>query len=308
MSENPTYPNIRDGIPDWITIREAVRLFNRLNGCKIKKSDFYRFALQGKIRLSIYFQSPIILRKIKSKNHKLKLRPIENAFAMRLCVLAESSFFSKNNLTFSTEGGYIFPLHRVIDTTLLGYEYVLIQRLLAHSLKIPSPVTGAKSNNYGITVSLLGETFQLFENITWHERVEQQLKRLSKDISSDDYKKIIPYDIKEGLHKYYFPIHELPNDACFVLRKSELEKLFKKPIEKEILPQSPTRISTPISRLFWLACKNNEAISPLIRQPYKLLSIFEQWASEEGITDRFSGDTLKTALERGSPPSISAQK
>jgi hypothetical protein len=43
-------------------------------------------------------------------------------------------------------------------------------------------------------------------------------------------------------------------------------------------------------------------------QPYKLLSIFEQWASEEGITDRFSGDTLKTALERGSPPSLPTQK
>jgi hypothetical protein len=103
-------------------------------------------------------------------------------------------------------------------------------------------------------------------------------------------------------------MHELPSDACFVLRKSELDKLINKPIEKEMLPPSPTRISTPLSRLFWLACKNNETISPLIMQPYKLLSIFEQWASEEGITDRFSGDTLKTALERGSPPSIPIQK
>ncbi|GKV79120.1 hypothetical protein PEC106568_42930 [Pectobacterium carotovorum subsp. carotovorum] len=75
------------------------------------------------------------------------------------------------------------------------------------------------------------------------------------------------------------------------------------PAKNDTSQPSSTRISTPLSRLFWLACKNNEAISPLIRQPYKLLSIFEQWASDEGMTDRFSGDTLKTALERGSPTS-----
>ncbi|MGV0085060.1 hypothetical protein EEAAV_14550 [Rahnella aceris] len=308
MSEKPTYPNIRDGIPDWITIREAVRLFNGLNGCKIKKSDFYRFALQGKIRLSIYFQSPVILRKIKSRNHKLKLRPIKSSSTMKSFMLAESSFVSENNLTFSTERRYIHPVQRVIDTTLLGYEYVLIQRLLAQSLKIPPPVTGARSNNYGITVSLLGEAFQVFEKMTWHERIERQVKRLPKDISSDDYEKIALNDLKKDFNKCYFPMHELPSDACFVLRKSELDKLINKPIEKEILPPSPTRISTPLSRLFWLACKNNETISPLIMQPYKLLSIFEQWASEEGITDRFSGDTLKAALERGSPPSLPTQK
>ncbi|EFC1967425.1 hypothetical protein FBQ04_21405, partial [Escherichia coli] len=68
---------------------------------------------------------------------------------------------------------------------------------------------------------------------------------------------------------------------------------------------STNRLSTPLSRFFWLACKHNEAISPLIRKPYKLLSIFEQWASDDGITDRLSGDTLKNALERGSPSSTS---
>lgn len=55
MSDNPTCLNIRDGIPDWITIREAVRLLNALNGCKNKKSDFYRFALQGKFGFQYIF-------------------------------------------------------------------------------------------------------------------------------------------------------------------------------------------------------------------------------------------------------------
>ncbi|WP_315710273.1 hypothetical protein [Brenneria uluponensis] len=135
MSGSSTTLNINNLKYDWITIREAVRSLKGLSGCKIKKSDFYRFALQGNIRLSIYFQSPVILRKIKLQNHKLKITPIKNSLATRFCMLAESSFFSENNLTFSTEGGYIFPVQRVIDTTLLGYEYVLIQHLLAHSLK-----------------------------------------------------------------------------------------------------------------------------------------------------------------------------
>lgn len=60
MSDNPTCLNIRDGIPDWITIREAVKFLNGLNGCKIIKIDFYRFALQGKIRFSIYFQPRVM--------------------------------------------------------------------------------------------------------------------------------------------------------------------------------------------------------------------------------------------------------
>jgi hypothetical protein len=114
--------------------------------------------------------------------------------------------------------------------------------------------------------------------------------------------------VEENAHKEYFPIHELPKDACIVIRHSELKKLINIPADKKLLSSSSTRISTPLSRLFWLACKYNEAISPLITQPYKLLSIFEQWASEEGITDRFSGDTIKHALERGSPPSILKQK
>lgn len=52
MSEKPTYPNIRDGIPDWITIREAVRLFNGLNGCKIKKVIF----IDSRYKVKFVFQ------------------------------------------------------------------------------------------------------------------------------------------------------------------------------------------------------------------------------------------------------------
>ena len=128
--------------------------------------------------------------------------------------------------------------------------------------------------------------------------------KLPKSIAQDVHKEIFSQRINCYLEKEYFPAHVLPRDACFVIRKSELDKLINIVTNNKMDPLSSTRISTPLSRLFWLACKNNESIRPLIRQPYKLLSIFEQWASAEGMTDRFSGDTLKTALERGSPTSI----
>ncbi|RFU93284.1 MULTISPECIES: hypothetical protein [Citrobacter] len=307
MSYDSTTSYSKNLNPDWITIKEAIGLINSLSGRKLKEGDIYRLALQGKLRLSFYFQSPVFLRKIKATNHKLKLVPLESAFISRLCMLDKNAFLSGNYLRFSTEGEFIYSLHSVIDTNLLGYEFILIQHLLARSLKIPPPVTGASNNNYGITVSLLGETFQVFEKMTWQERIKKQVKRLPDEIS-DHYEKMILHNQEDQYHKDYFPIFELPRDACFVIRQAEVNTIINIPVESKSPQPSSTRISTPLSRLFWLACKNNESIRPLIDKPYKLLSIFEQWASAEGITDRFSGETLKTALERGSPTHSSSSE
>ena len=76
-------------------------------------------------------------------------------------------------------------------------------------------------------------------------------------------------------HHTFFPLYYLPADACFVIRCSELDKLMKPGGGENISPESPsrTRISTPLSRLFWLSCRRNDTISPLMNQPYKLLSI-----------------------------------
>ena len=306
MSKNNIILKTKNREPDWVTIQEAVKIVNELTGLKIKDSNIYRHALYGNFFLSIYFQSPIILRKIQSSHHKVKLTPIENSLINRLCLLEKKCFIDGKNLTVCTEGKYIFPVQRIIDTTLVGYEYVLVQRLLAQSLNIPLPVTGANNINYGISVTLSGEIFQMFEKVTWQERIKQQIMRLPENISLEIYRNTSFLRMKKYYHSGYFPIHDLPPDACFVMRYTELEKLINMPVIGKVSPAPTTRISTPLSRLFWLACKHNETISPLIRQPYKLLSIFEQWASDEGITDRLSGDTLKTALERGSPNSVSA--
>ncbi len=70
----------------------------------------------------------------------------------RLCLLDKKVFIEGHNFIVSTTGKYIIPTERVIDTLLIGYEYVLVQKLLSQSLKIPLPVTGAIDFNHGITV------------------------------------------------------------------------------------------------------------------------------------------------------------
>ncbi|MFC3396034.1 hypothetical protein [Brenneria rubrifaciens] len=293
--------------PAWVTIREAVKITNKLRDIKMAERDIYRHALYGNICLSIYFQSPPILRKIKLSLNKIKLRPAEKSLRYRLCMLDMDGFMNGNDLILSTEGRYIIPDQLVLNSGLRGYEFVLVQRLLAHSLKMPLPVTGANDANYGITVTMSGQTYQVFEKMAWQERIKQQIMRLPEHIIPDIYTQDSVRDLSDCSGKGYFPIYDLPEDACFVIRQEDLDKLLCIPAER-FTHSSSTRITTPLSRLFWLACKYNDSISPLLRHPYKLLPIFEQWASDEGITDRFSGDTLKTALERGSPTSVSASK
>lgn len=306
MSKKQSSSNMNHNSPDWITISEAVKVANKKKDLNLKESDIYRHALYGEISLSIYFQSPIILRKINNKECKVKLRSIGKTLVNQLCFLDRNCFLNERTLIVSTDGKYITPTQRVIDTPLIGYEYVLIQRLLARSLKIPLPVTGATETNYGITVNHYGEIFLAFDRVTWKKRIKQKITELPNDIAQEVNKKISWQRMNSHHEKEHFPIHDLPQDAWFVIRYAELDKLLNLTIKKRTNPLLSTRISTPLSRLFWLACQHNEVISPLIKQPYKLLSIFEQWATADGITDHLSGDTLKTALERGSPSFISS--
>lgn len=300
MSKNYAHLNSQKRELDWLTIREAVKVANRMKGLKIKDSDIYRHALYGRISLSIYFQSPVIIRRIRSSINKIKLRPVGGSVLYRLCMLERNVFLNGAGLILSTEGEYISPHQLVMKAGMLGYEIVLIQRLLAQSLNMPLPVTGANETNYGITVTLSGQSYQIFEKKSWRERVNQQIMRLPEHIITDIYDDESAHRFIDCSGKGYFPVYDLPEDACFVIRQEELDKLLGMSAEC-FTHSSSTRLSTPLSRLFWLACKHNDSISPLLRHPYKLFPIFEQWASVEGITDHLSADTLKRALERGSP-------
>ncbi|HCR1860596.1 hypothetical protein LQZ39_23380 [Enterobacter cloacae complex sp. RIVM_C039474] len=292
---------LSESMPNWLTIQEAASILTTLSTKTITESEIFRHALRGTVFLSIYFQSSFYLMRVNTVKRKLKLRSIDNSFIHRLCLLDTKSFISGRRLIISTTGAPIYPTKRVIDTPLTGYEYVIVQSLLANSLNLPLPLSGAKDINYGVTVTLNGELYQLYEEKTWADRIKTQIMKL-QEITTDDISNYLLYLGQSSYeHKGFFPVYDLPKDACIVIRYSELEKLISLYSLNKSESSTPTRISTPLSRLFWLACKHNEVISPLIRQPYKLLSIFEQWASDDGITDRLSGDTLKNALERGSP-------
>ncbi|MFP1751085.1 hypothetical protein ACLECX_00010 [Lonsdalea quercina] len=94
MSKNTITSNVINKESDWVTIREAIRIVNQLTNFKITDGDIYRHALYGNIFLTIYFQSSIILRKIKTSGHKVKLRPIGNSFIHRLCLLDKNCFMN----------------------------------------------------------------------------------------------------------------------------------------------------------------------------------------------------------------------
>ncbi|EAM6082984.1 hypothetical protein HB016_002846 [Salmonella enterica subsp. enterica] len=284
-------------IPDWSSIKEMIKLINSETKSKLNEYDIYRCALSGCITLSIYFQSPIILRKISRSNNKTKLTSTPESLLEKLCFLDNNSFIKNNSLIPRSEGKYFTPDISIIDTSLRGHEYVSVQHLLAHSLEFPSPVNGKYAVNYGISVLICGEVFQVFERMTWQQRISQQLMKLPEPLSQE-IRQILSGISPQYLYaQEYFPLYDLPPDACFVIRRTELEKLLKQYTSAPV----STRTSSALARLFWLACWHNESIRALIGRPYKLQPIFEHWAREEGITDSFSAETIKAALERGSP-------
>ncbi|WP_329601843.1 hypothetical protein [Pectobacterium carotovorum] len=63
MKKNNNDIAFNNRMPDWITIQEAIELASK--SVKICESEIYRYALTGKIQLSIYFQSPIAFKKNK---------------------------------------------------------------------------------------------------------------------------------------------------------------------------------------------------------------------------------------------------
>lgn len=291
MKEIPSY------IPDWITVFECVKLINNFTSRQLKEGDVYRCALSGKIKLSIYFQSPFALRKISKANSKIKLKNSNPSLIHRLCFLDKNSFLNNTSFIASSEGKYLTPDKSILDTSLNGHEYVSVQHLLVHSLEFPPPVKGRHSFNYGISVLICGEIFQVFEKTTWQKRISQQLMNLPKSLAHEVRKTLSGLSPQLLYAQEYFPLYDLPPDACFVIRRTELEKLLKLYISAPV----STRISSALARFFWLACWHNESIRSLISHPYKLLPIFEQWARDDGITDNLSAETLKAALERGSP-------
>lgn len=102
----------------WVTITEAVEITTKAIKQKITPSDIYRHALSGNILLSIYFQSPVILKKIQTFNGKIKFRQFVGDLLDKLCMLDSDGFIYGQNLRLCTEARYICPVQQIIDTPL----------------------------------------------------------------------------------------------------------------------------------------------------------------------------------------------
>lgn len=301
MQKHDPYVKAGSKMSDWVTINEAVHIVKKQASLDLSGSDIYRYALCNKLHLSIYFQSRIKLRRVRLSQGKIHLINVDDSLVNRLCFLDTHSFSSGNDFIPSTTGEYISPHSQIIDTALIGHEFFETQRLLATTLHLRRPLQQGCDVNYGISVIHAGELFQAFEICSYSDRIKQQIMRLPKALAEEVNQNIPSCYLTDHCKKRYFPLYHISPDACFVLRQSELDKLRGILSKKDSTAPSSTRISSPLSRLFWLACKHNEIITPLINQPYKLVSIFEQWALADGLSDRLSGDTLKAALERGKP-------
>ncbi|WP_404998714.1 inverse autotransporter beta domain-containing protein [Escherichia coli] len=103
----------------WVTITEAVEITTKAIKQKITPSDIYRHALSGNILLSVYFQSPVILKKIQTFNGKIKFRQFVGNLLDKLCMLDRDGFIYGQNLRLCTEARYICPVQQIIDTPLL---------------------------------------------------------------------------------------------------------------------------------------------------------------------------------------------
>ncbi|ECF5952218.1 hypothetical protein FNN87_27570, partial [Salmonella enterica subsp. diarizonae] len=170
--------NNKKPVLNWQTVSEAVKIINQSTGIFLTESDIYRHALDGDIFLSVYFQSPVVLRKTSRVNNKIKLRDAGSHLIKRLCYLETDCFIHDLNLMAGTEGDFFLPKCSIIDTLLTGYEYVAVQRLLARELSLPLPEKGKIYQNLGVSVFISGEIFQTFEKITWQERIKHQTVKL----------------------------------------------------------------------------------------------------------------------------------
>lgn len=287
-----------NAMPVWVTIEEAVNIINSQRNVNITESILWRYAFYRYFPLSIYFQSPVILRRVITVKNKLLLIKNTGDLVSRLCYLSSEGFLKNNDWMVKTEGEFMSLPCCVMDTPLLGYECAELQICLARSLRLPLPEKGLHNAYCGLLVCDNDYTYQVFEHITLEKRVIRQLHRIPEDMV-DCYRDKISHQAFNRRYRNYFPVYHFPGDACFVVKLSHIEQFIRTffPVSSTITPT----ISTPVSRFLWLACKHNDAIKDMTDNPYKLVSVFEQWAAAEGITDHLSGDTLKKALKRGAP-------
>ncbi|HGP1705667.1 TPA: hypothetical protein ACLGN6_004751, partial [Salmonella enterica] len=86
MSSVPYHSN-NSVMPVRVTIYEVVNIIKKQANEEITASEIWRYALYGHLTLSIYFQSPVIFRRIKTRKNKIFLMKGKDDPVNRLCYL-----------------------------------------------------------------------------------------------------------------------------------------------------------------------------------------------------------------------------
>lgn len=75
-------------VPAWVTISEAANIINQQPGVSVTTGNVWRYALYGHLALSVYFQSPIQMRRIKTIKNYIALEKTHNCIISRLYYLS----------------------------------------------------------------------------------------------------------------------------------------------------------------------------------------------------------------------------
>lgn len=283
---------------EWLTLDEVAEVMKQHN-VNLLPGELYRHALHGNVTLSVWFQSPVLLRPLDPQCN-LSCR-IDN---QEYCSQSHRQFSMPASLSIRCNPGLRRTNWSIWDLPLIGLERLHILSILAKSLGYSSPQKVDCCHEAGIMMhDQSGQYYQLCDRKPLREIALEVAQR--NDKLPDTFHRVLSRlyttrfssrEAKFNIPFWYLP-EILPQDAILVLRKPQLEILLKR-----YQSEGPPRMTTAFAHLFWLACKKNPLLDDeLLAHPYKLTNIFESWAREEGLAFEFNGDTLKRTLERGAP-------
>ncbi|HAV1239951.1 TPA: hypothetical protein JGU28_004762, partial [Salmonella enterica] len=172
---NSIYHSNHSAMPSWVTVTEATKIINQQQGINITDSDIWRYALYGHLTLSVYFQSPVKMRRIKTNKNNIILVKTHNDIITQLCYLSPECLKKDDHWIAKTEGDYISPASYILDTPLTGHECIALQQRLARSLALPPPETGLCNIHCGILIRDGENIFQIAEYCSPEQRINQQL-------------------------------------------------------------------------------------------------------------------------------------
>ncbi|HHQ9852083.1 TPA: hypothetical protein ACSXNK_004385 [Escherichia coli] len=218
--------NHSSAVPEWVTISEAAHIINQQPGISVTEAAIWRYALYGHLILSVYFQSPVKMRRVTQNKNAIVLAKTHNDIIGRLCYLSPECLATDDYWQVKTEGDIISLGRHIIDTPLMGHECIALQQRLAFSLGLPPPQTGRCNIHCGITVQSGGALYQLVEDISSEQRITQQLQCLPSGKQEYYREKLSRLHINREQH-HFFPVYHFPDDAWFVIKRTNLEQFIR---------------------------------------------------------------------------------